>query len=49
MFFELIETTPEHPFYTLEAGWSPADELKSGMHIRQADGTTGTVWLKWNV
>jgi RHS repeat-associated protein len=46
---EWIETTPEHPFYTLEEGWIPADELESGMHIRQADGDYELVWLKWNV
>lgn len=46
---ERIETTPEHPFYTEEAGWLPANGLKTGMQIRQADGTTGIVWLKWNV
>ncbi|MBV6396583.1 MAG: hypothetical protein HFACDABA_02183 [Anaerolineales bacterium] len=46
---EWVETTPEHPFYTEEEGWIPADELKTGMHVAQADGTTGIVWLKWNV
>lgn len=46
---EWIETTPEHPFYTLEEGWVPADELKPGMHVRQADGDYELVWLKWNV
>src|SRR5690606_13176037 len=46
---EWIETTPEHPFYTLEEGWLPADELKSGMHVRQADGDYELVWFKWNV
>lgn len=46
---EWIETTPEHPFYTLEEGWVPADELKPGMHVREADGDYELVWLKWNV
>jgi RHS repeat-associated protein len=46
---EWIETTPEHPFYTEESGWLPADELKLGMHIRQADGDYELVWLKWNI
>lgn len=27
----------------------PADELKSGMHVRQADGDYELVWFKWNI
>ena len=54
---EPVETTPEHPFYpsiTLRAsvegkGWVDAEDLQTGDQIRQADGTTGIVWLKWNV
>lgn len=46
---EWIETTPEHPFYTLEEGWVPAGELKPGMHVRQADGDYELVWLNWNI
>jgi len=46
---EWIETTPEHPFYTLEEGWIPADELETGMHIRNAEGDYELVWLKWNI
>jgi RHS repeat-associated protein len=46
---EWIETTPEHPFYVEGKGWTEADDLRTGDKIRQADGTTGTVWLKWNV
>ena len=46
---EWIETTPEHPFYSLEEGWLPADELKPGMYIRQANGDYELVWLKWTV
>jgi hypothetical protein len=46
---EWIETTPEHPFYVEGRGWVEADELQTGDNVRQADGTTGTVWLKWNV
>jgi len=46
---EWIETTPEHPFYTEEQGWLPADELMSGMHIRQANGDYKLVWTKWNI
>ncbi len=46
---EWIETTPEHPFYSEEEGWVSAYELKTGMHVRQADGDFELVWLKWNV
>jgi hypothetical protein len=40
---EVIETTPEHPFYTLEDEWVAAEDLRVGDHIRQADGTYGLV------
>ena len=40
---ELLETTPEHPFYTLERGWVDAGDLWVGAHIRQADGSYGRV------
>lgn len=40
---EVIETTPEHPFYTAEGEWVPAGELKVGDEVRQADGSTGVV------
>jgi hypothetical protein len=40
---ELIETTPEHPFYTQERGWVAAGELWIGAHVRKADGTFGVV------
>jgi len=46
---EWIETTPEHPFYTEEKGWIPAGDLKSGMHIRQADGDYELVWFRWSI
>lgn len=46
---EWIETTPEHPFYVEGKGWTDAEDLQIGDQIRQADGTTGVVWLKWNV
>jgi hypothetical protein len=46
---EWLETTPEHPFYVEGQGWTPAANLRFGDQIRQADGTTGRVWLKWNV
>ncbi|MBI4760291.1 MAG: AHH domain-containing protein [Chloroflexi bacterium] len=46
---EWIETTPEHPFYVKGKGWTPAEDLRMGDEIRQADGTTGRVWLTWTV
>jgi hypothetical protein len=46
---EWIETTPEHPFYVEDKGWVNAEDLRTGDEVRQADGTTGTVWLRWNV
>ena len=46
---EWIETTPEHPFYVEGEGWVYAEDLQIGDEVRQADGTTGMVWLKWNV
>lgn len=44
-----IETTPKHPFYVEGKGWTDAEDLQIGDQIRQADGRTGTVWLRWNV
>ncbi|HBY95835.1 MAG TPA: hypothetical protein DEP84_18085 [Chloroflexi bacterium] len=40
---EQIETTPEHPFLTLERGWVPAGELWAGAHVRQTDAGYGVV------
>jgi len=40
---EVIETTPEHPFYTAEGEWAPAGELKAGDQVRRADGSFGVV------
>ena len=40
---ETIETTPEHPFYVEEKGWTQAGELVVGDAIRQADGTPSVV------
>lgn len=40
---ELIETTPDHPFYTMDGEWVAAGELQPGDKIRQADGSYGTV------
>jgi hypothetical protein len=40
---ELIETTLEHPFYTIEGEWVTAGALHVGDHIRGADGSDGVV------
>jgi hypothetical protein len=40
---EVIETTPEHPFLTLDRGWVGAGELRVGEHVREVDGETGIV------
>jgi RHS repeat-associated protein len=40
---ETIETTPEHPFFTLEAGWLIGEDLKPGMHVPSHDGEAGIV------
>ncbi len=40
---ELIETTPDHPFYSEDGDWVTAGELEAGDQIRQADGSYGTV------
>lgn len=52
---ELIVTTPDHPFYTLEQGWVEAGLLWPGAHVQSAEGSgvvasidielfTGTLW-----
>jgi uncharacterized protein YegL len=40
---EHIETTPEHPFFTLEHGWIAAGDLWNGAYIRQATGRYATL------
>ena len=40
---ERLLTTPEHPFYTQERGFTPAGELWQGAHVRKADGSFGMV------
>ena len=40
---EVIETTPEHPFYTHSGEWLAAGELQVGEQLVKADGSTGTV------
>lgn len=45
---EQIETTPEHPFFTLTNEWITAGDLKVGNRIRRADGSYGMVQsLNW--
>ena len=42
----LIETTPEHPFYTPMHGWVNAGDLWSGVMVRDAAGEYGVVqWV----
>jgi hypothetical protein len=38
-----METTPEHPFYTVAGEWIPAAGLQPSDEIRTADWTSGTV------
>ena len=40
---ELIETTPEHPFYTSDSTWVAAGDLLIGDEIINAAWGTGTV------
>ncbi len=40
---EVIQTTPEHPFFTVERGWIPAGALEVGEQVYAADLTTGVV------
>jgi hypothetical protein len=40
---ERIQTTPEHPFYVVGKGWTPAGELRVGDRIRRADESFGVV------
>ena len=35
---QLIRTTGEHPFYVAGLGWTPANELHSGMELLTATG-----------
>ena len=41
----VIETTREHPFYVAGAGWTPAEELQSGMLLTQARTSPSAVYL----
>ncbi len=40
---EVLHTTSEHPFFTIEQGFVPAGKLHPGMHVLQADGRVGVV------
>jgi hypothetical protein len=40
---ELIEATPEHPFFAPGVGWREAGKLWPGAPVRKADGTVGIV------
>jgi hypothetical protein len=40
---ELIETTPEHPFYTTEDQWVTAGDLQISDGVRRVDGSYGIV------
>jgi len=35
---QVIETTPEHPFYVRDKGWTPAGELEIGDFLSSEDG-----------
>ncbi len=40
---EIVETTPEHPFYTAEGEWVNAADLQVGDQIHSLEGEYGTV------
>lgn len=40
---EVIETTPEHPFYRAEGEWVAAGELRAGDEVWQAAGSAGEI------
>ena len=39
----MIETTPEHPFYTVDEGWVASGDLESGDQILSLTGDIGVV------
>ncbi len=45
---EVLHTTSEHPFLTLEKGFLPAGHLSIGMHILRADGGVGII-IGWKI
>ncbi len=40
---ESIETTDEHPFFTVDNGWTCAKDLETGDTVELSDGTSATV------
>ena len=40
---EVLHTTEKHPFFTLEHGFVPVQNLMLGMHVLQADGQIGVI------
>lgn len=40
---ETVETTPEHPFYTIDKGWIASGDLWIGAQILRSDGLTGDI------
>ena len=40
---ETLDTTPEHPFYTLLRGWVAATALRVGDQVQREDGSYGAV------
>lgn len=40
---ESIETTANHPFYTIDEGWTNAEDLEAGDKVELSDGSCGEV------
>jgi RHS repeat-associated protein len=40
---EVVHTTSEHPFLTIEKGFVPAGKIQMGMHILKADESVGVI------
>jgi RHS repeat-associated protein len=46
---EVIRTTPEHPFFTLDRGFVPAADLRTGELVATATGVPGAVTsVRWD-
>ncbi len=45
---EVVHTTEEHPFFTIEKGFLPVAQLHVGMHVVKADGHVGIITM-WKV
>ena len=43
---QTIQCTKEHPFHVVGHGWTPAEMLKIGDHLRRPDGSTITLSTK---